>query len=63
MRRDDSHPEFSVSYQIELAVCNLFAARKSEKLYKAHTTANGLIPEKSARHLPINRPAARALKR
>jgi hypothetical protein len=47
MRGDDSDQEFPVSYQIELAVCNLFAARKSEKHYKAHTTANGLIPKKA----------------
>jgi hypothetical protein len=47
MRGDDSHPEIPVSYQIELAVCNLFAAQEIEKHYKAHTTANGLIPKKA----------------
>jgi len=59
---DDSDQISNVMRQIELAVCNLIAAQKNQKHYKAQQYGQWAYPRKSARHLPINRPAARALK-
>ncbi|QEY16074.1 hypothetical protein D0C16_08805 [Cellvibrio sp. KY-GH-1] len=53
-----------VSYQFELATCNLIAAPKRQNLYKARKQGQGAYPRKKARaSSSFNRPEARARKR